>query len=64
MLSQDLLAKNLSYPFQYFESVDSTNDIAQEWLRQGADSLSLVLADEQRQGRGRRGRIWLSLIHI
>lgn len=58
MLSQDILAKTLSYPFQYFDSVDSTNDIAQQWLRQGADSLSVVLADEQRQGRGRRGRIW------
>ena len=58
VLSHQLLASHLSYPFQYFESVDSTNDIAQEWLRKGADSLSLVIADEQRKGRGRRGRIW------
>ncbi len=58
MLSQERLASQLSYPFQYFDSVDSTNDIAQDWLRNGADSLSLVIADEQRKGRGRRGRIW------
>lgn len=44
--------------FKYFASVESSNDIAQNWLRDGADSLSVVIADEQRKGRGRRGRIW------
>ncbi|MEM9951174.1 MAG: biotin--[acetyl-CoA-carboxylase] ligase [Chloroflexota bacterium] len=58
MLSETLLNQHLSQPFRYFESVDSTNNIAQSWLRDGADVLSVVIADEQRKGRGRRGRIW------
>lgn len=64
MLSQELLQNKLAYPFQYFDSVDSTNDIAQDWLRAGTDSLSLVIADEQRKGRGRRGRIWYTPPHV
>lgn len=58
MLSEKTLHENLSYPFKYFASADSSNDIAQHWLRDGADALSIVIADEQRRGRGRRGRIW------
>lgn len=58
MFSQSILQEHLKYPFKYFASVESSNDIAQNWLRDGADSLSVVIADEQRKGRGRRGRIW------
>jgi len=43
-----------------FEQVDSTNDVAFDSARQaGADGLA-VLAESQRQGRGRRGRRWIS----
>lgn len=43
---------------QYFESIGSTNDFAADWVESGAPDFSLVVADEQIQGRGRAGRKW------
>jgi BirA family transcriptional regulator, biotin operon repressor / biotin---[acetyl-CoA-carboxylase] ligase len=45
-------------PFQYHESVDSTNDLASEWLKSGAPHGVVVIANEQLKGRGRLGRVW------
>ncbi len=45
-------------PIQYFDTVNSTNDIAADWVLRGAPDLSLVIADEQVAGRGRQGRRW------
>lgn len=58
-LSVDELQQYLqSREFRYYESVDSSNDLAAEWLKSGAPSGSVIVADEQRKGRGRLGRIW------
>jgi BirA family biotin operon repressor/biotin-[acetyl-CoA-carboxylase] ligase len=43
---------------RFFEQVDSTNDLALLWLREGAATGSVVIADEQLKGRGRLGRTW------
>lgn len=43
---------------RYYDSVDSTNDVALEWLRAGAEAGWAVIADEQVKGRGRLGRTW------
>jgi BirA family biotin operon repressor/biotin-[acetyl-CoA-carboxylase] ligase len=45
---------------RYFPTVSSTNDEALAWAAQGADDLSLVIADEQTAGRGREGRKWFT----
>ena len=45
-------------PFRWHQVTGSTNADALDWLRQGAATGSLVLADEQTQGRGRLGRGW------
>lgn len=45
-------------PARYYDRVDSTNDLAVEWLREGAPTGAVVIADEQLKGRGRLGRIW------
>lgn len=63
-LSKELLEEKLKYPFRYFDSVDSTNDIAQDWLRAGAEQGSVVIADEQCKGRGRRGRTWYTPANV
>lgn len=55
-LGRSLFAGNIVYQ----ETLDSTNDIAKEMALQGAPEGTLVLTDEQRAGRGRRGRSWLS----
>ena len=42
------------------QSVDSTNRYAKRLALEGAAHKTLVMADEQTQGRGRRGRGWIS----
>ena len=44
----------------YLRSVDSTNRYARELAARGATEGTLVVADEQTAGRGRRGRGWIS----
>lgn len=45
-------------PVRFYAQVDSTNDLAMDWLRDGASSGSAVIADEQVKGKGRLGRVW------
>lgn len=40
--------------------VTSTLDLAHELAREGAPAGTAILADEQRRGRGRQGRVWHS----
>ncbi len=42
------------------ESVGSTNDFARRLAERGAPAGTVILADEQRAGRGRSGRTWSS----
>lgn len=44
----------------YFERIGSTNDLAAQWAASGAPDLSLIVADEQTEGRGRAGRQWFT----
>ena len=44
----------------YFDTIDSTNTKAQELAEKGYPSGSLVVADKQESGKGRRGRSWVS----
>ena len=44
----------------YFDSTDSTNTRAKRLAEDGAVHGTLVVADEQTGGRGRRGRVWES----
>lgn len=43
---------------RHLPSTTSTMDIAAQWLRDGAEHGSVVIADVQTAGRGRRGRVW------
>lgn len=44
----------------YFDTIDSTNTKAQEFAEKGYPSGTLVVADKQESGKGRRGRSWVS----
>ena len=44
----------------YFDTIDSTNIKAQELAEKGYPSGTLVVADKQESGKGRRGRSWVS----
>ena len=57
-LSHEILQNQLTRPFKYFEAVGSANDIARLWLDEGAPDGAVVIANEQRRGRGRKGRRW------
>lgn len=57
-LSKAILENRLNRPFQYYESIGSTNDVAKAWLAAGAPDRAAVIANEQTSGRGRRGRAW------
>lgn len=61
MLTQAILQQKLHpRPVKFFAQVESTQDIALHWLREGAPSGAVVIADEQVAGRGRRGRGWVT----
>ena len=50
----------LGHPVVFSPEVDSTNRLASELASQGAPHGTLVTAQEQTSGRGRRGRVWFS----
>ncbi len=54
------LAGGFGRPFRLFEVIESTNEHALGWLKEGAPEGALVVADQQTAGRGRRGRVWES----
>ncbi len=59
MLSTERLHQALTgRPFRYYESLSSSNDSAMRWLNEGASAGSIIVANEQTQGRGRLGRTW------
>jgi BirA family biotin operon repressor/biotin-[acetyl-CoA-carboxylase] ligase len=45
---------------RFYQTIDSTSDMALAWAAAGARDLSLVAADGQTRGRGRGGRPWLT----
>lgn len=46
--------------FRFVVECNSSNDLALDWIRQGAPDGALVLCDRQSAGRGRGGRVWHS----
>lgn len=56
LLNTDWVAKEVLY----FDTIDSTNTKAQELAEKGYPSGTLVVADKQESGKGRRGRSWVS----
>lgn len=58
-LKKQLAPLNLG-GLRWFDSIGSTNDEALAWAASGAKDFSLVVADEQTQGRGRLDRKWFT----
>jgi BirA family biotin operon repressor/biotin-[acetyl-CoA-carboxylase] ligase len=59
-LRSDLASTPFSSQIVYREKIDSTNNLAKQMAVEGAPEGTLVLAEEQTGGRGRRGRPWKS----
>lgn len=48
------------FVIRWYDCVGSTNDEARTWSELGAPDGSVVCADQQTSGRGRRGAAWIS----
>jgi BirA family biotin operon repressor/biotin-[acetyl-CoA-carboxylase] ligase len=59
-LAAVLETRVLGRAHEHYSSIDSTNDRALTWAKEGAPHGALVTADRQEAGRGRRGRSWAS----
>lgn len=53
-------ARTLTRSVVWYDSVESTMDLARTAAEEGAPEGSLVVADEQTRGRGRKGDSWFS----
>lgn len=60
VIEQGLTTTWAGRPIVSLRTVDSTNKRARELAAQGAPQGTLVIAEEQTAGRGRRGRGWIS----
>jgi len=60
-LAQSLESEIVGHPTIAYDTVTSTNDIAKDLALHGAPDGLAVVARSQSQGRGRRGRTWVSL---
>jgi BirA family transcriptional regulator, biotin operon repressor / biotin---[acetyl-CoA-carboxylase] ligase len=54
---------NTSYigkEIHYFREVDSTNEVAKKLAREGTPEGTVIIAESQSRGKGRRGKKWIS----
>lgn len=59
-LQNGLPLHGLGEPLHFFQSIGSTNDHAMSLAREGAPHGTLVVAEEQTEGKGRAGRQWFT----
>jgi BirA family biotin operon repressor/biotin-[acetyl-CoA-carboxylase] ligase len=57
---RSLQTRRLGRPIEYRAEVDSTNRVAKDLAMAGAPEGTMILADSQTAGRGRKGRAWFS----
>lgn len=60
IIQKELRTSFLGHPATYLSSTPSTNTIAHELARAGAQDGTLVITDHQTRGRGRLERKWIS----
>jgi BirA family biotin operon repressor/biotin-[acetyl-CoA-carboxylase] ligase len=56
----DLQTSYIGHDIRHFTEVDSTNEVAKKLAEEGASEGTIVIAEVQRRGKGRRGKRWLS----
>lgn len=59
-LEQGLKTKTVGQSIYFYEETDTTNNRARELALEGAPEGTLVVAEKQTAGRGRRGKVWES----
>ena len=59
-VKKDLKTDFIGHDIHYFKEVDSTNDVARYLAEEGAEEGTVVVAEIQNRGKGRRGKTWIS----
>ena len=59
-LEQGVKTKTMGQSIYFYEETDTTNNRARELALEGAPEGTLVVAEKQTAGRGRRGKVWES----
>ena len=59
-LKDSLKTNYIGKEIHYFREVDSTNEVAKKLAREGAPEGTIVIAESQSRGKGRRGKKWVS----
>jgi len=59
-LKDELNTNYIGKEIHYFREVDSTNEVAKKLARECAPEGTIVIAESQRRGKGRRGKKWIS----
>ena len=59
-IKRGLKTKLIGHDIHYFNEVDSTNEVAKYLAEEGAEEGTLVVAEIQNRGKGRRGKTWIS----
>ncbi|MFQ5905274.1 MAG: biotin--[acetyl-CoA-carboxylase] ligase [bacterium] len=59
-IAMELKTSFIGRAIHCYSTIGSTNDLAKRLGEDGAEEGTVVIADEQRRGRGRFGRSWLS----
>ena len=59
-LFKGLKTKSFGRDIRHYQSIDSTNTLARKLAEEGAQEGTVVLAEQQTQGKGRMDRQWLS----
>ena len=59
-VKRELKTNFIGHDIHYFKEVDSTNDVAKYLAEDGAEEGTIVIAEIQNRGKGRRGKTWIS----
>ncbi|MTK63931.1 MAG: biotin--[acetyl-CoA-carboxylase] ligase [Methanobacterium sp.] len=59
-IKRGLKTNVIGHDIHYFNEVDSTNEVAKYLAEDGAEEGSVVVAEIQNKGKGRRGKTWIS----
>ena len=59
-IKRGLKTNFIGHDIHYFNEVDSTNEVAKYLAEEGAEDGTVVVAEIQNKGKGRRGKTWIS----
>ena len=59
-ITKNLKSKIIGKKIHYFNKISSTNSYAKQLIKEFTEEGTIVVADVQTQGRGRKNRLWHS----